>query len=44
MVCCLRNNYHKSSDKTQKRKRRELSQSASNTMNRYPMSITVSFD
>ena len=44
MVCCLRNNYKKSSKNLEKRKRRELSQSASKTMNKYAMSVTVSFD
>lgn len=44
MICCLRNNYHKSSGKKEKKKRRELSQSASKSMNRYQMPITVSFD
>ena len=44
MVCCLRNNYNKSSTKKEKKKRRELSQSASKTMNKYNMSVIVNFN
>ena len=43
MVCCLRNNYHKFSTKKEKKKRRELSQSASKSMNKYSMAVTISF-
>ena len=40
----LRINYQKANTKKEKKKRRELSQSASKTMNKYSMPVTVNFN